>query len=70
MSTPDEQPDVVPGTVEGQCEICARCGQEIIWEFDNDIDPYGMWTSEETLHACTPGPNDEDRWHTPLPREE
>lgn len=48
---------------------CARCHRQITL----DVDPETraefedqVWSSVETLDSCTPGPNDEDRYHDPL----
>lgn len=52
--------------VDMETGTCGRCGRAIVWEFDNDEDSYGMWfTVEHGTDACIPGPNDEDRYHSP-----
>lgn len=51
---------------DGEVGTCRRCKRQIIWERDNDRDPYGFWLdNEHGTEVCTPGPNDEDFYHEP-----
>lgn len=47
---------------------CARCHRQITLDIDLEtLEPFEgqVWSSVETLDSCTPGPNDEDRYHDP-----
>lgn len=50
---------------QGEVATCGRCGRSIIWEFDDELDPYGFWYDERGIEACTPTANDEDQYHQP-----
>lgn len=48
---------------------CARCKRQIYLDIDPETaEPFEgrVWASVETLDSCTPGPNDEDRYHDPM----
>lgn len=73
VAPPPEPGGEVRGEFDGQTASCARCARRIVWELDDETaDPEtspGMWSTVEHGHdCCTPGPNDEDRWHTPPAR--
>lgn len=61
--------------VDGDEADCRRCGRRIVWGFDVE-DPFGTgdavpsavhgwWYGPDGASSCTPGVNDENRYHAP-----